>query len=306
MKRIITPKTPNPKKQSEIKVVFMQPELLDVVFRSRKRSDLLLLLGEEARTIEEIKTILDVSPTAILPQIKRLTDSSLVVQRDGYYELTGLGEEVVKKVRPLVDVLTLLERNDYWLEHDLNGIPQYLQDRLGDLKDFRLIEPDPCQIFEPRTEIVNFISASSHLMVFSSFFRPEFLPIYSKLGRKGAKVSLILTESVLEKTLHNYERKLKKFTDMPNTELFVCNDGVKLAELIVSDQGVLVSLFASNGRFHHDHAFCSGPQALDWAKELFEFYKSRSRLIKNSRGMESFSCTSGAGFLSESPLISLH
>lgn len=283
----------------------MQLQLLDVVFRSRKRSDLLLLLGEEARTIEEIKTILDVSPTAILPQIKKLTDSSLVVQRDGYYELTDMGEEVVKKVRPLVDVLTLLERNDYWLEHDLSGIPIYLQDRLGDLKDFRLIEPDPSQIFEPRTETVNFISDSSHLMVFSSFFRPEFLPIYSKLGRKGVKVSLIFTESVLEKTLHNYERKLKKFADMPNTELFVCNDGAKLAELIVSDKGVLVSLFASNGRFHHDHAFCSDSRALEWSRELFDFYKTRSRVIENSGEMDRFSCTHGSDFLSESPLLSL-
>lgn len=283
----------------------MQSQLLDVVFRSRKRSDLLLLLGEEARTIEEIKTILDVSPTAILPQIKRLTDSSLVVQRDGYYELTDMGEEVVKKVRPLVDVLTLLERNDYWLDHDLSGIPQYLQERLGDLKDFQLIEPDPSQIFEPNDEILRFFSASSHLMVFSSFFRPEFLPVFSKLGRQGAEVSLIFTESVLEKTLHNYEKKIKKLVDLDNTELFVCNDGAKLAELIVSDQGVLVSLFASNGRFHYDYVVCSGPRALEWARELFDFYKTRSRPVEDSRSMDLFSCTSGTDFLSESPLLSL-
>jgi predicted transcriptional regulator len=40
----------------------MQHELIDVVFRSQKRKDLLLLLGEEPRTMEEIKTFLDVSP----------------------------------------------------------------------------------------------------------------------------------------------------------------------------------------------------------------------------------------------------
>ena len=88
----------------------MQPELIDIVFRSQKRRDLLLLLGEEPRTMEEIKVLLDVSPTAILPQIKRLTDSSLVIQTNGNYELTDIGEQVFKKVRSLVDVLTLVEK----------------------------------------------------------------------------------------------------------------------------------------------------------------------------------------------------
>jgi predicted transcriptional regulator len=59
----------------------MQPELIDVVFRSQKRRDLLLTLGEGSKTMEEIKILLDVSPTAILPQIKRLTNSNLAIQK---------------------------------------------------------------------------------------------------------------------------------------------------------------------------------------------------------------------------------
>jgi predicted transcriptional regulator len=59
----------------------MQPELIDVTFRSQKRRDLLLTLGEGSKTMEEIKILLDVSPTAILPQIKRLTNSNLAIQK---------------------------------------------------------------------------------------------------------------------------------------------------------------------------------------------------------------------------------
>jgi len=59
----------------------MQHELIDIVFRSQKRRDLLLILGEGSRTMKEIKILLDVSPTVILPQIKRLTDSNLVIQK---------------------------------------------------------------------------------------------------------------------------------------------------------------------------------------------------------------------------------
>ena len=284
----------------------MQHKLIDVVFRSQKRIDLILLLGEEPRTMEEIKTLLEVSPTAILPQIKRLTDSDIVIQKNSSYVLTDMGEQVFKKVQSLVNVLTLLERDNYWIEHDLSGIPQYLLDRIGDLKDCKLVEADPSQIFEPRTELLNFFSSSRFLMVFSSFYRPEFLPLYTKLGRLESEVTLIFTESVLEKFLYNYERKIRKLSTMKNAELFVCNDGVKLAELMVSDRGMMISLFDSNGRFYHNYMSCSEPEAVNWAKELFEFYKSRAWRIDSEKSIDNFVCTVESETFPESMLLSPH
>jgi predicted transcriptional regulator len=143
-------------------------------------------------------------------------------------------------------------------------------------------------------------------MVFSSFYRPEFLPLYSRLGRLEAEVSLLFTESVLEKFLHNYERKIRKLATMENTELSVCKDGVKIAELIVSDRGIMISLFDSQGRFYHDYMFCSEPQAISWARELFDFYKSRALKVEGEKSIDSFICTSENEAFSESLLLSLH
>nr|WP_048048256.1 winged helix-turn-helix domain-containing protein [Methanosarcina mazei] len=256
--------------------------------------------------MEEIKVILDVSPTAILPQIKRLTDSDLVIQKNGSYELTDMGEQVFKKVRSLVDVLCLVEKDNYWMEHDLDGIPQYLLDRIGDIKDCNPIKADPSQIFEPNTELLDFFSSSRYLMVFSSFYRPEFLPLFLKLARLESDVSLIFTESVLEKFLHNYERKIRKFTTMDNTELSVCKDGVKIAELIVSDRGMMISLFDDQGRFYHEYMHCTEPQAISWAKELFDFYKSRTLKVVSEKIIDSFICTSENETFVESQLVSFH
>ena len=256
--------------------------------------------------MEEIKTLLDVSPTAILPQIKRLTDSDLVIQKNGSYELTDMGDQVFKRVKSLVNVLILLERDNYWIEHDLSGIPPYLLNKIGDLKDCKLVEPDPSQIFEPSTELLEFFSSSRYLMVFSSFYRPEFLPLYTRLSRLGSDVTLIFTESVLEKIMQNYEKKIRKFTTLQNTELFVCNDGVKLAELMVSDRGMMVSLFDSNGRFYYDYMSCSEPEAINWAKELFEFYKSIAWQIESEQYIDNFMCTAESETFLESMLLSLH
>ncbi|HET8686270.1 MAG TPA: winged helix-turn-helix domain-containing protein, partial [Methanosarcina sp.] len=195
---------------------------------------------------------------------------------------------------------------NYWIEHDLSGIPQYLLNRIGDLKNCKLDEADPSQIFEPSTELLNFFSSSSYLLVFSSFYRPEFLPLYTKLGRLESDVTLIFTESVIEKILHNYEKKIRKLATLQNTELIVCKDGVKLAELMVSDRGMMISLFDSNGRFYHNYMSCSEPEAVNWARELFEFYKSRAWQIESEKCIDNFICTAEDGAFSESMLLSLH
>jgi len=120
-----------------------------------------------------------------------------------------------------------------------------------------------------------------------------------------SEVTLIFTESVLEKILHNYEKKITKFATMQNTELFVCNDGVKLAELIVSDRGMMLSLFDRNGRFYHDYIYCSESQAINWAAELFEFYKSGAWQVDNEIVIKNFIYTSENGTLSKPVPLSL-
>ena len=60
------------------KVRSMDKALIDLLFMSQKRKDLLLLLKNGGKTIEEIIDTLNVNPTGMLPQIKKLKDEHLV------------------------------------------------------------------------------------------------------------------------------------------------------------------------------------------------------------------------------------
>ena len=62
------------------KVRSMDKALIDLLFMSQKRKDLLLLLKNGGKTIEEIIGTLNVNPTGMLPQIKKLKDEHLVLQ----------------------------------------------------------------------------------------------------------------------------------------------------------------------------------------------------------------------------------
>ena len=95
--------------------------LIETVFFSEKRKAVLILLFEKgALSIDTIKSELDETSVSILPQIKVLIDNQLIVQNEGLYQLTHLGETITKKVSPFVKNLQVFSVNPkFWSEHDI-------------------------------------------------------------------------------------------------------------------------------------------------------------------------------------------
>lgn len=89
----------------------MRSTLITILLSSEKRTDLLLLLKEKPRTIEEINNELDTNSVAILPQLKKLKEKGLVIQEEKTYELSLLGKIIVRKMESLVKALRQLEED---------------------------------------------------------------------------------------------------------------------------------------------------------------------------------------------------
>lgn len=92
-------------------VGMMRSTLITILLSSEKRTDLLLLLKEKPRTIEEINNELDTNSVAILPQLKKLKEKGLVIQEEKTYELSLLGKIIVRKMESLVKALRQLEED---------------------------------------------------------------------------------------------------------------------------------------------------------------------------------------------------
>lgn len=93
------------------KVKVMRSNLITILLSSEKRTDLLLLLKEKPRTIEEINNELNTNSVAILPQLKKLKEKGLVIQEEKIYELSLLGKIIVRKMESLVKAFRQLENN---------------------------------------------------------------------------------------------------------------------------------------------------------------------------------------------------
>ncbi len=254
----------------------MKISLIDLAFLSEKRTNVLRLLEEGPKTSDEIKKDLNVSSTSIMPQIKKLREGHMIIQENDRYQLSEMGEIVVEKMEPLLNTVRVFEENyDYWVNHDLSAIPEDLLNRIEELGNYFLLEPDLNRLFEVPEDFKKNLLESRRVMIFLSYFHPLYLNLYSELARKGAEMYLILTEPVFKRMKEDYTENLQELLNSKNTEIYICDKKITLKN-VVTDRFCSLVLFDRKGKFDHQRLMSFDESALEWCEELFTHYKDMS------------------------------
>jgi predicted transcriptional regulator len=275
--------------------------LLDAIFLSEKRKNLLLLLKEGPKSSDEIKNSFDFPWKSMIPQIKKLIDLDLVIQADGVYSLSEMGTVIATNMQFLLNTLQIYDENrDFWSEHDLSSIPFNLLTRIGELGQCRVLKPDLSHIFKVQEDIIKCMMASSRIMVLVSAVHPAYHLACLEFIEKKIDVTVILTESVFESIrteclqesdavfsdssvlkldLPEYKKEIQLILNCKNSHFFVSDGEKKPMMLIATDKIFALSLLDKCGRVDRNYIVSFEPEALKWGEELFEYYKKNSRLI---------------------------
>ncbi len=250
----------------------MQLELLELIFLSDKRKQLLLFLKDGPKNMDEIKGVLDVTSTAILPQIKKLKEKSLVVQEDKNYKLSLIGKVLVEKMQPLVSIIEVFEDNfDYWTERDLQGIPLSFRKRLGELRNCKLIQPDLDRMFELDPEIVENLSKSGSILECIAYFDPSLISLCQEFAKGGVKLSFLMSGPVFQHYSNDYLEDFRNMLAFENVKFFLYSGELRIANLTVTDRFFMFSLFPKNQKhFDRESLISYEPSTLKFGNELFD------------------------------------
>jgi len=262
------------------KVKSMDKALIDLIFMSQKRKDLLLLLKNGGKPIEEIVNGLNVNPTGMLPQIKKLKDEHLVFQEDREYRLTPLAKILVEKMEPLLDTLQVIEENaEYWQDRDLSELPRAFLERLNELKFCFLVKPDPDNIFEPSSVFLDNIRKSKKILCFSSIFHPVFSEIFLANKDNDTRITLVVTEKICERLKTDFKEELKLYLAREKKRLFICKNEIKIAMLVKTEHFMAADFLTSKGIFDQETIMGFEPPALRWTEDLVLYYKEQAQQI---------------------------
>jgi predicted transcriptional regulator len=255
--------------------------LIDLLFMSQKRRDLLLLLKDGGRTIEEIVDILNVTPTGMLPQIKKLKDEFLVIQDEKEYRLTPVAEILAEKMKPLLDTLEVIEENkNFWDNRDLSDLSPAFLKRLNELKPYSIVKPDPDKIFETSPVFLKNIEKSKNILSLFSIFHPALPEIFLKTENKNIKITLIITKRIYERLKNDFEEELKFYLSRKNRHFFVCAHEMKIATLTKTERFMMADFLTWKGDYDQESIMAFEPASLKWAEELIFYYRGNAQEIK--------------------------
>ncbi|WP_440952385.1 helix-turn-helix transcriptional regulator [Methanococcoides sp. FTZ1] len=242
------------------------------------------------KDIDEIKEVLDVTSSAMLPQIKKLRKLDLIEYDDRFYSLTDAARILVRKMEPLLGTIEVFEDNyEYWISRHLNCIPEEFRDRLWDLKNCELKRPDMIYIFEPPKEFNESLAKSASIDTLASFFHPQCPHNYAMLAKRGIKIKLILTKAVFDRMKKDNEKELKIILESERSELFVLKEEIPIGSISVTDNIIMISLLNKEMVIDHLKLTSYDPQALQWGLGLIGYFKNISIPVDKERMLQEIS-----------------
>ena len=259
----------------------MNSPLLELIFLSEKRKDLILFLNTGPKTIEQIKKYMNASAVAVLPQLKKLRDDSLVFKTEYFYILSPLGIAVAGRMQAVVNLLTVFGNcYEYWANHAIDCIPTSLRSRIGELCNCTFSEPpDRTRLFEPHREFVENLAISRRINGTASIFHPLYPSLFLNFAKKGMSISIIVTRPVYERIKEEYQTEFREFLNFENACFYVCDEKIEFSH-VVTDRFLSLSLPFSDGTFDHKQdVMCFDPLGLQWGEDLFAYYRDRSEKI---------------------------
>jgi len=260
----------------------MELSYLDLIFSSEKRKQILLLLRENPKGIQDIIGSLNAGPASVYPQIKLLKEGHLLYKEGNKYFLTVLGKAVADKMKPVIDTIESLEsKYEFWNGHRLDSIPPHLLKRICDLKCSTFARPlDESSMFSSHMEFVENIKKSKFVNGISPFIHPLYPEMFLSFAKKGINVSLVVTEPVFDRMRTEFRNEFEQFLALDNTHIYVY-DKEMFISLAVTNSFLSLGLFYNNNIYDHvNDVICFEPAALCWGADLYTYYKNLSREIK--------------------------
>lgn len=250
--------------------------------RSKVRTQVMLSLLDGGMTASDLEKKLGIRVTTILHAIKEMVELNLVDKdtQSSYY-LTNLGEIQGYRVISMINsALILEEHKQFWLTHDISGIPPYLLQNIGMLAQSEMVKSDPASLLKAMEYFVEGLKKSTLIRGVSPFIIPSFPETILEVAKNGVDIELILTTKVLQALLKDYAAAFREVSEYDNLVIRRLDQEVTIG-FTVTDTFLSLGLSRLDG--HYDlgsDLICIGEAAVSWGKQLFDYYKKMSKLLK--------------------------
>ncbi|TGC09526.1 helix-turn-helix transcriptional regulator [Methanolobus halotolerans] len=258
----------------------MKKPLLDVIFASEKRKNVLLLLQDGPQGMEILLKSLDTTRQSLLPQVRILEEHHLVDHYDDTYELTTIGKLIIDEMKPLLYTIKVFDKDiDYWGNHDLSYIPPHFLQRIDELRECRAIKPSITDLYEIDEEFHEASKRSESHSVITTYIHPEFYRLVYEMMNNNVQMYFVFPPDLLDQLQPARYAELIEVSKSEFVHIFVYPKKVGFLFFAFNDTHSMLSLTTNNGKFDGRYLLCRYKKSLEWEKDLFDYYLKESTPI---------------------------
>ncbi|MBP2030996.1 putative transcriptional regulator [Methanohalophilus levihalophilus] len=258
----------------------MGKKITDILFASDKRKNTLLMLQDGPKEMDTILKSLNTTRAALLPQMKVLKDRNLISKNGDTYSLTTIGKLLVEEMDKFLNTAEIFAgENTYLNTHCIDFLPECLLKKIPELGDYKIVDIPADKLFDSDWGLVASPKKTDYWFEITSTLHPTFHDCYIKIAEGITDVSIIFSSEVYERAKLEYYDELKELIELDFISLYVCSQHMDFVSLTMSGDSIKFNLLTNKGYFDNKRMIFSGPDVVDWGRELFNYYMNFSKPI---------------------------
>ena len=245
--------------------------------KSEIRLELLNELNKNPNNVKELTKKTRFTYSSVTNNISKLEKHNHIIKIKNKYYLTPMTKIYFKTLIEFKNSIEMInEYNSLWDKHDLNRLSLNSIKQINALKDAKLVEATPIDIYKTHNTIKKQLIQSKNVKAIFPYLHPEYPKIIEFILKNGGSVELILPQTIFKELIFqiNYEIR-KKAVKEGKLKIFKFKKDLNLY-LTVGDESMSLGLFKNDGSFDQNRILISdNVNSNIWADELFEHIKKQ-------------------------------
>jgi predicted transcriptional regulator len=253
---------------------------LQAVIASKESRSLLLFLDECPTGLDGLTISMGATKEQLHSIIGLLEECYLITGENGIYRLTRIGELITGELKPLLNLEEFINTaENYWLDRELDFIPPSLLKKLHEVNSCTVIQPRFSDIYDYNKEAHEASTCSKSFSMAAAGLHPSFPDLFGDMINRGVNLSLIFDPSLFEKVKRDNYDELQKLVNNRQVALYLYSHKMHFVSFKVNDTCIVLKLLTKNNTYDHKQLICHSPDAVEWGKELFNYYLQDSMLL---------------------------
>lgn len=250
---------------------------LKFLAKSEIRMKILSELDKKPDNVRGIVKKTNITYSSVSSNIGKLEKGEYIKKVNKKYHVNPMTKVYFNSLMDFKHSVDMINTYDaLWDKHNLNQLSIESIKNISDLKDSKIIETTPIDIFKTHNIIKKQMSHSTTVQAIFPYLHPEYPQLIENILKNGGSAELIIPQSIFKEFISRINEKIRK-TSVKKGKLQIYNykDNLNLY-LTLCDENISLGLFKNDGSFDQNRILISNnSKSHIWASELFKHVKNQ-------------------------------